>query len=259
MSNLNKIFKKLSVMDRLILSNHIEAVSKEIVNKLAEELQMCMLAALTLNFELLTYTDLQKIINQSIELREDQVDKLLELKKQHGKELSVYMEKISQDLVKRINQLLHEKVSQAKAIKVLTKEFKDIPTTNIVKAYKSLKDEYVPPNQVEKPTSPVESVELNKKEVEVHNMNNRSIIDSENKTPKFKVTNRILDIQGEFDKYHIKNNVVSSSKCTFESIQDINNTYDKIIENLEIQIEKLKKEKSECIDVFNEYVVEEGN
>lgn len=257
MSNLDKILNKLSIMDRLIISKHIESTSKEVVNKLASELQVCMLAALTLNFELLTSTDIQKIINQSIELRENQVDKLLELKKQHGKDLGNYMEKISEEILKRINQLLQEKVGQAKAIKLLTKEFNDIPTTNIVKAYKSLKDEYVA-KQVKKISVPVETVEPSKNEVEVDNMNNQSITENKKKPSKFKVTNRILDLKGDYGNYHIENNVVSSSKYTFENVQEIESIYTNEIKELELQIEKLKNEKSECIEVFNEYIEEDN-
>ena len=75
---------------------------------------------------------------------------------------------------------------------------------------------------------------------------------------KFKILKKVvvLDLEGEYGKYHIENNKVNFNDVEYANAEDVDSSFKIKEEELTKQLIDLRKQKEELKQVMKEYVEE---
>lgn len=268
--NLTRVYSKLSMVDQMMLNNYINNEVKRIsviaLEDLTKETDICLSAALIENLPELSQSEIRDIIDKAIEYGDDLTEKSKKLKKEYGKEINKYVDKVGNQIIERVKQIVKEGLNQNAALRLLKNEFKGIPQATLINYYKDVKEECRANKDKTKaiPTSVEEAAEYileesqkttkdnvqeeNLKEVKVNVPAPRKDINIEILKHK-----EIYDLQGEYDKYHVEDGKVTTEKYTFENTQDIVDTYCTYIINLKKEIQLYENKFDEAMEVFNRF------
>lgn len=224
-NTIEAIFNKLNMVERGILFKYINDESHNIMMDIANQMDHCIVAALIESFPNLNMDTIEEIANSIARLREEQEPKLEALKNISDEEL----DKMNEEMSKRIDDLLVSGVKQAEVIRVLKKEFPKFPQAALVRAYKSAKEKFKPNDVEDISTEELASyiVDGIKKEVTVTK-----------EKSKFKVS--FMQIQGETDTYDLD---IIKKTINGQSVTGVINTIDTEIDHLTKEIEILNKRR----------------
>lgn len=243
--------KRLNFAEQTLLYNYVKwevtERTKDIMNEVTQTTDYCIGATLIELFPELEREDITKILDRVIKLKIDLDIKGSALRKKFGKGIEKEMEKIAEKIMDRVNQLVKDGINQPNALKLLKNEFKGIPTANLIQSYKKAKEEYKS-NESAKNTIQTET------EVAAEYILSKEPPASEK--PKFEVLKevRILDLRGKFGDYHIEGNKLEINEQVFNSIKDIEQMYETLINDLVKKVEELRYKENEAKEVFNEFI-----
>lgn len=225
-NTIEAIFNKLNMVERGVLFKYINDESQAIMMGIANDIDHCIVATLIESFPDLSVSQIEEIANGIAKMREEQEPKLEKLRKMSEGDVK----KMTEGFTERIDELLIKKVKQNDAIKILKKEFPELPQATIVKTFKKSKEQF-------KPTSydDISTEEL--AEYIVDGIKKEAAI---TKDSKFKIS--FMQIQGEYGTYDLD---ITNAKVNGESIKDIVTTNDKEINHLNKEIEILNKRRIE--------------
>ncbi len=217
--SLLKWIKTLSPEKSLLINDYINQKVDKMVWSINQALDTCIAAAL-IDKKDLSITEITELIIKANEYMKDSEKFLSE----YGEDWIMKINEIKPKIMEMSKSLLENDFNQADSVKSLKKEFKDVPTKDLVYIFKETKEEWCK-----------KCAELTKDDREKIKAKNKAYKEKQKITPKeveklvetnkkaiedtFRVISKEITLEGKFGIYKITKNGVQAGKEYFQDAE----------------------------------------
>ncbi|HBJ2622341.1 TPA: hypothetical protein LA827_002082 [Clostridium botulinum] len=217
--SLLKWIKTLSPEKSLLINDYINQKVDKMVWSINQALDTCIAAAL-IDKKDLSITEITELIIKANEYMKDSEKFLSE----YGEDWIMKINELKPKIMEMSKSLLENDFNQADSVKSLKKEFKDVPTKDLVYIFKETKEEWCK-----------KCAELTKDDREKIKAKNKAYKEKQKITPKeveklvetnkkaiedtFRVISKEITLEGKFGIYKITKNGVQAGKEYFQDAE----------------------------------------
>ncbi|WP_242974170.1 hypothetical protein [Clostridium cagae] len=218
-----KWIKTLSSEKNLLINNYINQKVDKMVWSINQALDTCIAAAL-IDKKDLSITEITELIIRANEYMKDSEKFLSE----YGEDWIMKINELKPKIIEMSRSLLEKDFNQADSVKLLKKEFKDVPTKDLVYIFKETKEEWCKKcaeltkddrekikakNKAYKEKQKTSNV-ITHKEVEKPVETNKKAIED-----TFRIISKEITLEGKFGIYKITKNGVQAGKEYFKDLE----------------------------------------
>lgn len=238
-----KWIKTLSSEKNLLINNYINQKVDKMVWSINQALDTCIAAALI--DKKVSITEITELIIKANEYMKDSEKFLSE----YGEDWIMKINELKPKIMEMSKSLLEKDFNQADSVKSLKKEFKDVPTKDLVYIFKETKEEWCKKcaeltkddrekikakNKAYKEKQKTSNV-ITPKEVEKLVETNKKAIED-----TFRVISKEITLEGKFGIYKITKNGVQAGKEYFQDVQALEVYKSEELKAFNVKIDEIK-------------------